>query len=91
MAAISCMAMKMTMHIDEALLAEVMEIHHIETKTEAVEFALRELVRRTRLRKIVKEGLDIKPEDWTTEEEYNLAALRVADTPGHFGSPDSKD
>lgn len=85
------MAMKMTMHIDEALLAKVMKIHDIETKTEAVEFALHELYRRARLRKFAKEGLDIKPEDWTTEEEYNLAAMRVAETPGHFGSSGSTD
>ena len=37
--------MKMTMHIDEALLKRVMEEYECESKTEAVEMALREMDR----------------------------------------------
>ena len=35
--------MKMTMHIDEALLKRVVEAYGCESKTEAVEMALREM------------------------------------------------
>lgn len=49
--------MKMTLHIDENLLAEVMESHEFETKTEAIDFALRDLDRRKKLRAFMKRGL----------------------------------
>lgn len=55
-------AMKMTMHIDETLLAIVMQRYHLETKTDAVEFALRELVRLDRLREY-RTGLGVTPEE----------------------------
>lgn len=35
--------MKMTLHIDEHVLVDVMKAHDIKTKTEAVNFALSEL------------------------------------------------
>ena len=44
--------MKMTMHIDEALLNRVIETYGYASKTEAVEMALRELDRRARFRRI---------------------------------------
>lgn len=55
--------MKMTMHIDEDLLAEVMRKYELTTKTEAVEFALKELVRLDRLRAFARTGLGVSAEE----------------------------
>jgi Arc/MetJ family transcription regulator len=55
--------MKMTMHIDEALLKRVMDTYELETKTDAVEYALKELDRRARLKKFMKEGLGLTAEE----------------------------
>ncbi len=49
--------MKMTLHIDEHILAEVMKAHDFETKTEAIDFALRELDRRAKLRAYRENGM----------------------------------
>lgn len=56
--------MKMTMHIDEAVLADVVELTGASSKTEAVELALRDLARRHRQRRILREGLGLTPEQW---------------------------
>ena len=52
--------MKMTMHIDEALLDRVIESYGYASKTEAVEMALRELDRKTRMREYAKNGLGLR-------------------------------
>ena len=57
----------MTMHIDEAVLADVMELTGAASKTEAVELALREMARRHRQRRMLKEGLQLTPEQWDAE------------------------
>ena len=49
--------MKMTLHIDEHVLADVMKAHDFETKTEAIDFALRELDRRAKLRSYREHGM----------------------------------
>ena len=54
---------KMTMHISESLLRSVMERYGIETKTEAVHFALREVERLHRLQEMGAEGLGLTPEE----------------------------
>lgn len=51
--------MKMTMHIDEALLKRVVEAYGCESKTEAVEMALREMDRKVRYREFIKNGLGL--------------------------------
>lgn len=56
--------MKMTMHIDEALLKRVMEEYGYDSKTEAVEMALRELDRKARFRHFGTEGLGLTDEEW---------------------------
>ena len=78
--------MKMTMHIDELLLAEVMDKYGFETKTDAVNFALKELDRRKKLRAFMREGMGFSPDELKAGvyEDYDLEALRVAETPsGH--------
>lgn len=57
--------MKMTMHIDEGVLADVIELTGAASKTEAVELALRDLARRHRQRRFLREGLGLAtPADW---------------------------
>jgi Arc/MetJ family transcription regulator len=80
--------MKMTMHIDEALLKRVMEAYECETKTEAVEMALREMDRRVRFRELGMRGLEMTPEEIAeaVDPNYDLKAMRVAETPTKYGS-----
>lgn len=86
--AIHRMAMKMTMHIDDELLARVMEKYGLETKTDAVHFALNELDRKARLREMMKTGLGLTPEELgdAIYEDYDLESLRVAETPRSYGA-----
>lgn len=55
--------MKMTMHIDEALLERVMRDYEFPSKTEAVEAALKELDRQMRIREFRKNGLGLTPDE----------------------------
>lgn len=59
--------MKMTMHIDEDVLAEVMELTGAKTKTAAVEMALRDLARRHKQRKLFRTPLWPTYEDWVKD------------------------
>ena len=52
--------MKMTMHIDEDKLDEVMKITGAPSKTAAVEMALKELARKAKLKALLKRGLGAK-------------------------------
>lgn len=55
--------MKMTMHIDEDTLAEVMKITGAPSKTAAVEMALKELARKSKLKAMLKKGFGLTPEE----------------------------
>jgi Arc/MetJ family transcription regulator len=79
--------MKMTMHIDEALLDRVVEAYGYVSKTEAVEMALRELDRRVRFREIGKRGMGMTPEELgdAVDPDYDPQILRVAETPKKYG------
>jgi Arc/MetJ family transcription regulator len=57
----SCM--KMTMHIDEALLRRVMAATGVSSKTKAVDLALRELDRRAELKRLAYAGLGLTAEE----------------------------
>ena len=80
--------MKMTMHIDEALLAEVIATFGCASKTEAVDFALRELVRKRRLRAF-RQGIGLTPEELGSAviPGYDPLQLRVAENPPEYGTP----
>ncbi len=67
--------MKMTMHIDEAILADVMELTGVSSKTEAVQVALRDLARRHRQRRILREGLGLSPAQWDAESQPSPSDL----------------
>ena len=77
--------MKMTMFIDEELLARVMKLTGLKTKTEAVEVALREMERQKKLAKFLG-GPKPTADQWarSLDPAYDLMALRMADKPEKY-------
>ncbi|MBE7504649.1 MAG: type II toxin-antitoxin system VapB family antitoxin [Verrucomicrobiales bacterium] len=77
--------MKMTMHIDDALLAKAMALAGAESKTAAVDLALREFVRRGALVEALGD-LDLSPDELREafDPAYDLAAMRRAETPAPY-------
>lgn len=79
--------MKMTMNIDESVLSEVMDITGIKSKTGAVEVALKEMARKSKLKKILRAGMgmtavEIKASyDFETYDRLNAAGLMAAKKP----------
>ena len=55
--------MKMTMHVDEALLKRVMAAAGTTNKTQAVDLALREMSRRHELKRLAEAGLGLEPDE----------------------------
>ena len=78
--------MKMTMNIDEKVLKEVMESYDLATKTDAVDFALKELVRLEKLRKMGREGWGFTPQELkdSVDPNYDADAMRVAESPEEY-------
>ncbi len=74
--------MKMTMNIDEALLARVVEATGAASKTEAVNMALKEIDRKARLAEFGKKGLGLSKAEIleAVEPEYSILSLRVAES-----------
>ena len=79
--------MKMTMHIDDALLERVMVATGAGSKTHAVDIALREMDRRAELIRLTKEGLGLSPDEIkeSIDPAYDLEAMRLKETPVHYG------
>ena len=79
--------MKMTMHIDDALLERVMKAYGYESKTEAVEMSLKEMDRRARLKDFMKNGLGLTKAELAeaVDPAYDLMAMRVAEPAGEYG------
>ena len=88
--------MKMTMHIDEALLKRVMDSYGCGTKTEAVEMALREMDRKARFQQLGTEGLGLTDAEWKDavypgydpkhlSAYHPLMAGKVAEEPTRYG------
>ena len=75
--------MKMTMFIDEALLARVMKLTGLKTKTETVEFALRETERKNKLSNFLAKRNNFAAEEWrcAVDPSYDLMRLRLAEKP----------
>ena len=73
--------MKITLNIDEALLDRVVEITGSATKTEAIHYALREIDRKSRLIKVLREGLGASPDELRSmfDTASDPAALRAAE------------
>jgi Arc/MetJ family transcription regulator len=64
--------MKMTLHIDEALLDKVTSLYGCDSKTAAVDLALREMERRHALKSYAERGLG-----------FTAAELRESVEPGY--------
>ncbi|MDE3084547.1 MAG: type II toxin-antitoxin system VapB family antitoxin, partial [Verrucomicrobiota bacterium] len=84
--------MKMTMHIDEDVLARVMKITGATTKTEAVEIALKEMARRHKMKELFSAGLGLTPEELRNafapeSEAVDHPALKVAEDKAPYGKP----
>ena len=79
--------MKMTLHIDDALLARVMEATGAASKTAAVDLALREVDRKAKLVKLTSEGLGASGDALREafDPNYNLEELRARETPVKYG------
>ena len=79
--------MKMTMHIDEDILAEVVRITGVKSKTKAVEKALAEMVRRNRLNELGRRGLGLTPGELKNawEDPFPQENLKAAEDPSAYG------
>lgn len=76
---------KMTMFIDETLLARVMKLTGLKTKTETVEFALREAERRNKLAKFLgARKLDASEWRESVDPAYDLMRLRLTEKPTKY-------
>ena len=80
--------MKMTMHIDESVLAEVMDITGAATKTGAVEMALKEMARKSRLKKLLRAGMGLEPDEIKASYDFesydrlsSIGGMIVAEKP----------
>lgn len=81
--------MKMTMHINEDVLAEVMALTGAKSKTHAVEMALKDIARRHKMRRLFKAGLGLKPADLKAAfADYQIEApsLAVAEEKQTYGT-----
>ena len=65
--------MKMTMHIDEDVLARVMKVTGAKSKTKAVEIALKEMARRHKMKELFSAGLSAEE----LRDAYDPASLAI--------------
>lgn len=80
--------MKMTLYIDDALLARVMEATGVASKTKAIDLALREMDRKAKLVSLCSEGLGLSADELkdAVDPHYDLNAMRRLETPVKYGS-----
>lgn len=67
--------MKMTMHIDEDVLARVMKVTGAKTKRQAVEQALADMARRHKMKELFGQGLGLTPDELKAEFAPTAADL----------------
>lgn len=79
--------MKITLNVDEGLLKKAMEALGTENKTYAIDLALREVCRRAAVKTLGERGLGMTAEELknVVDPDYDLMALRLAETPGKYG------
>ena len=79
--------MKMTMYVDDDLLARVMEATGVSSKTKAIDLALREMDRKAKLIKLSAAGLGMTPEELkdAVDPAYNLEEMRRRETTVNYG------
>ncbi|HKK18706.1 MAG TPA: type II toxin-antitoxin system VapB family antitoxin [Opitutales bacterium] len=78
--------MKITLNVDDALLDRVVDSTGAKTKTAAIDFALREVDRRTELTKVLARGSGISGEELATlfDPASDPAVMRVAEDPADY-------
>jgi hypothetical protein len=74
-------AMKMTMHIDDVLLENVIRLTGASSKTEAVHMALREMDRKARLAAYGRSGIGLTSAELmdAIEPGYDVLSARIAE------------
>ncbi len=78
--------MKMTMYIDEDVLAEVMKLTGVKSKTAAVATALNEMARKAKLKAILREGLGLTPYELKNLfDPASIETMAVAEDPAKYG------
>ncbi len=79
--------MKMTLYIDEALLARVMEATGTASKTKAIDLAVRDMDRKAKLMSLSAAGLGMAPDELkdALDPAYNLEEMRRRETPVTYG------
>ena len=79
--------MKMTLDIDDDLLGRVMEATGANSKTKAIDLALREMDRRAKLVKLCEEGLGMSAAELreAVDPNYDLQEMRRGETPVKYG------
>ena len=75
------------MNIDDDMLARVMVANGITSKTKAVDFALRELDRRSELKRLLSTSMGFTDSEIVSafDTHYDLPALRAAEEPAVYG------
>lgn len=75
------------MHIDDDLLRRVMAATGTDSKTRAIDLALREMDRRATLSKLTYEGLGLTADELkeTIDPVYDLGEMRKKETPVRYG------
>lgn len=78
--------MKITLNIDDALLARVVEATGCKTKTAAIDYALREIDRRARLTKVLGRGTGLSGDELadTFDPVSDPLTLRAAEDPERY-------
>jgi Arc/MetJ family transcription regulator len=78
----------MTLHIDDTLLLRVMKAFGLESKTKAVDYALRELDRKSELKRLAEAGLGLSSAELKEafDPDYDLGAMRVAEGAGKYNA-----
>jgi Arc/MetJ family transcription regulator len=83
--------MKMTMHIDEDVLDEVMKVTGAPSKTKAVAIALNEMARKSRLKALLAKGSGIPANQLSRAyDPKSLAMYRVAEDQAPYGKRSSR-
>ncbi|MEP6662887.1 MAG: type II toxin-antitoxin system VapB family antitoxin [Verrucomicrobiota bacterium] len=80
--------MKMTMHIDDDLLARVMSVTGAESKTKAIDLALREMDRRAKLTELASAGLGLTASELRESFDpasYPESPFILAEKPVNYG------
>ena len=78
--------MKMTMHIDEDVLDEVMRLTGAASKTKAVALALNEMARKSRLKAILSKGSGVAAGQLDqVYDPKSLAVYRTAEDQAPYG------